>query len=616
MFQSFTSSSDPAAGPGRVRLLREEMQREKIDWYLVPHADEHQNEYLPPCAERLAWLTGFTGSAGFAVIGLEEAFAFTDGRYTLQMRQQTNASTYACKDLTVEPPLEFLAGRITGGGIAGFDPALFTLAQERNWRTKLEAAGGSLRPLPNLVDRIWKDRPQAPAGRAFLHPDELAGETAISKLARIREAVRADNATHLLLTDPASLAWLFNLRGSDLAHNPLMLGHALIDVREGGEALLLADRAKFSEGDAQALEAFLRFAAPATLEAELSGLGADARLHLDPALASFQLGECARQGGATIIEKRDPVIPLRAVKNPAELAGARAAHLRDGIAVTRFLCWLDHRARDGFANGSVTEIDAARELELIRAATAAALGSELREIAFDTISGAGPNGAIVHYRVNEHTNATLETGTLYLCDSGGQYPDGTTDITRTVAIGEPPRQAVRDFTLVLKGHIAIATARFPAGTRGIDLDPLARIALWKDGSDYAHGTGHGIGSYLNVHEGPQSISRRGMEALKPGMIVSNEPGCYREGSHGIRIENLLAVHEARPVGEGSGEMLGFENLTLCPIDRRLIDAALLTAEEREWLDAYHAGVLEALAPHLDDMEREWLQGACAPLQGR
>ncbi len=404
------------------------------------------------------------------------------------------------------------------------------------------------------------------------------------------------------MSDPASIAWAFNLRGSDVTHNPLVLAFALLPAN--GKPTLFMDREKLSSADQQTLTDIADFAPVKALIPHLQAIKAETAVLCDPDLIASILGDTLIGAGAKIIEKRDPVVILRAVKNETELQGARSVHLRDGVAMTKFLYWLDNQPA-----GSVSEIGAAKKLEDCRRETAVAMGSQLEEISFDTISGAGANGAIVHYRVNEATNATIESNSLYLVDSGGQYLDGTTDITRTIAIGTPPASAIHDNTLVLKGHIAIATARFPEGTRGVDIDALARIALWKNGKDFAHGTGHGIGSYLNVHEGPQSISRRGMEPFKAGMIISNEPGFYKEGEYGIRIENLVIVEQQSAINGGDREMMGFETITLCPIDLRLVDPAMLTSDEKSWLNEYHARVYRELTPHLEKSEADWLRQA-------
>jgi Xaa-Pro aminopeptidase len=607
MFQTFESKSEPGAVAHRVSALRREMRKGRLDAFLVPHADEYQNEYLPPCAERLAWLTGFSGSAGFAIVAAETAALFVDGRYTLQARDETDTGAFSIESLIDLPPEKWIAQNARKGWRIGFDPALLTIAQAQRFDEKAKALGASLVATKNLVDRIWIGRPTEPAGRISIQKMPQAGERARDKLARLSKAVSEAGADLCLLTDPVSVAWAFNIRGNDVAHIPVPLVRAIL--RAEGEPVIFASAARLNRETDAYLTQLARICEPSELESELAELAKGASVLCDRDRVSAAFGSAIRKAGGKIVSGRDPVVLPRAIKNKVEIAGSRAAHLRDGVAVVRFLAWLDRQKP-----GSIDEIGTAKMLETIRAETAASMGSKLLDISFDTISGAGPNGAIVHYRVTEKSNAVLKPNSLYLVDSGAQYRDGTTDITRTVAIGDPYDQAMIDFTLVLKGHIAIATARFPTGTRGVDIDALARIALWRHGMDYAHGTGHGIGSYLSVHEGPQSLSRRGMEPLVPGMILSNEPGFYREGRHGIRIENLLLVHEEQHLSTGNVETMGFETLTLAPIDQRLIDTSLMTRDELIWLDSYHAHVLNELAPHLDKRDREWLENACLPLR--
>lgn len=606
MFQTFNAPPATAAD-GRLDNLRDAMAQAGIGWYLVPHGDEHQNEYLPPCAERLAYLTGFTGSAGFAIVGKTQAFLFVDGRYALQAENQVNSSDFEIRSLVTQPPARFAAGILQENDAVGFDPWTMTIAQAKSWEKACSKAGATLKPVGNLIDRIWHDRPSPPLGRAWLHPERFSGKPAQDKLAGLAEKLKEAGADCLLATDPASIAWTLNLRGSDVAHNPLALAFAVL-FADGTKPVLFIDRRKLDDETEAGLEALAELRKPSDLNDWLAANADGHSFHCDPQLVVRALADGITGAGGRIIEGQDPVALLRAVKNGVELAGARDAHLRDGVAMVRFLAWLD-----GQEPGSVDEIGAACKLETMRRQTAAAMNSELKEISFDTISGAGPDGAIIHYRVTEATNATLQPNNLYLVDSGGQYEDGTTDITRTVAIGDPPKGAARDYTLVLKGHIAIATIRFPEGTRGVDLDSHARKPLWQAGKDFAHGTGHGIGAFLNVHEGPQSISKRGMQELLPGMIISNEPGYYREGHYGIRLENLVIIKEASSIAGGDMPMLGFETITLCPFDHRLIDAGLLSPHETEWLNTYHDAVHRALSPHLEDAERAWLQQATRPL---
>jgi Xaa-Pro aminopeptidase len=611
MFQQFSSTASPKNVAARLKSLRAEMKSAGIDWLLVPHADEQQNEYLPACAERLAWLTGFTGSAGFAIVGMVKAFLFVDGRYTVQAARQTDTRAFKLIDLIKTSPPEFARTTIRPDDKVGFDPWLITIGQKSAWQETADAAKARLIPVDNLVDRAWTDRPAPPIGKAWQQSVRHAGQNAAAKLSAIRKTIAKDNTDCLLLTDPASIAWTFNLRGSDLIHNPLALAFAFIPAGKA-KPVLFIDRRKLDARTTASLKKLAILAEPSTLAKQLANRARGKRVHCDPSLVAVSLGNVLEEGGATIVKKRDPVVILRAIKNRVELQGARRAHIRDGVAMVRFLAWLDDQEP-----GSMDEITAAKKLEQLRIETASSIAapfaSPLREISFDTISAAGPNAAFPHYRVTEASNAILKDNSLYLVDSGGQYVDGTTDITRTVAIGKPPKQAITDNTNVLKGHISIATARFPEGTRGVDLDVLARMALWQTGKDYAHGTGHGIGSYLNVHEGPQSLSRRGMEIFQPGMIVSNEPGYYLEGHYGIRIENLLIVQGAEKIGSGDRLMMAFETITLCPIDHRLIDKDLLEKRERQWLDDYHRRVWKELSPHLDAKTSAWLKAATKPL---
>ncbi len=606
MFQNFQSTSEKHAGPTRLAELREQVKAEKLDAYLVPHADEYRNEIPPPGAWRLAWLTGFTGSAGYAIVTADEAAVFVDGRYTLQVREQVDTGHFSPVDLIEEPPDRWLKnwmGDRDGDTRIGFDPWLMTLAGFRRFE---KAAGDGLVAVDNLIDRIWADQPPAPLEPVTIHPLEVAGKLARDKLADLREQMADKGADLALITDPASVAWAFNIRGRDTAHTPLALGYAVL--RAEPPAVVFMDQRKMSREVRAYLTQLADLHPPGELDKRLSELCKDKKVLADPALVSVALGRIVTDAGGEVIETDDPVALPRAIKNDAEISGSRAAHLRDGIAITRFLYWLDTREPD-----SIDEIAAATKLEELRTHTAKAMNSELLDISFDTISAAGANAASPHYRVTDETNAKLPAGSLYLVDSGGQYLDGTTDITRTVAIGEPPDGAIEDFTLVLRGHIRIALARFPVGTRGVDIDVLAREALWRRGRDYAHGTGHGIGSYLSVHEGPQSISRRGMVKLEPGMIISNEPGCYREGAYGIRIENLVLVREPKEIEGGTIPVLSFETLSLAPIDNRLIDPLLLTDTELAWLNAYHGWVRRQLSPHLDADENAWLTRATRPL---
>lgn len=605
MFQSFDDLADSHRSAERISRLRAEMARLELDGFLVPRANEHQGEYVPECAERLRWLTGFTGSAGMALILREAAILFVDGRYTLQVRDQTDPTIFSYENLVETPPSKWLGEHAPRKFRLGFDPWLHTIREAERLREALRGVDGELIAVePNPVDAIWPDRPPPPLGAISLHPLRFAGKPAQEKLAGLSAGLREQGVTHYVLGDPASIAWALNIRGRDVPHTPLALGYALLAAN--GEHVLYMAPEKIGPEARSELQHLCRLAPPEAFIADLARLARDgALIGLDPQGASERLhlvvGKAARMF-------EDPVILPRAIKNDTEIAGARRAHRRDGIAVTRFLHWLD-----GQEPGTVDEIAAARRLEEERRLSGDEDGMPLEDISFDTISAAGPNGAIVHYRVTGATNRRLEPGSLYLVDSGGQYRDGTTDITRTVPIGEPGPAMRRHYTLTLRGLIAISTLRFPAGIRGSDIDAVARIAHWQAGIDYAHGTGHGVGSYLSVHEGPQRISRAGKARLEPGMILSNEPGYYREGEYGIRLENLILVTGPQEIEGGDRPMLGFETLTFAPFDRRLIDVSMLTRAERDWLDSYHQQVLQEIAPALEPTAREWLHERCAPL---
>ncbi len=606
-FQNFDVTTNPANGAPRVAKLRAKMAELGLDGFLVPRADEHQGEYVPPHAQRLAWLTGFTGSAGAALILKNSAYVFVDGRYELQVRAQTDPKVFSYDSLVTNPPASWLTENGKGRNI-GFDPWLHTISEARALREALESQGGQLVPVEiNLVDAIWEDQPEVPAAEVTIQPARFAGHEAADKIRDMQAAVAASGASATVLTDPSSVAWVFNIRGKDVSNTPLPLSFAIIPAQ--GEPELFIDERKLAIEPRAYLTQLAKLAAPADLEGHLSARAAKGEaILLDPLLAAEKLRLIVASSGGGVIEGKDPARIPRAIKNKAELDGSRAAHERDGVAMVNFLSWIDAQKP-----GTIDEISAARKLEESRAEAGRDFQMPLEDISFDTISGAGPNGAIIHYRVNTDTNRTLEDGELYLVDSGAQYRDGTTDITRTVPIGKVTPETIKAFTLVLKGVIAITTARFPKGTRGQDIDVLARIALWKHGFDYAHGTGHGVGSYLSVHEGPQSISKKGAQELLPGMILSNEPGYYKPGSFGIRIENLIIVTEPEVPEGGDIPMMGFETLTFCPIDRRLIDKSLFTQEEIDWLNNYHARVREKLSGHLKDAQRKWLEAATAPL---
>jgi len=598
-----------AASSDRLAALRAALAEAGLTGFIVPHADEHQSEYLPPSAERLKWLTGFTGSAGTAIVLADTAAIFVDGRYTLQVRAEIDEAVFTPLNVADNPPTKWLAARLKAGERIGYDPWLTTMSGARRFAETCRAAAADLVAVgENPIDKLWRDRPDPPLGAVSLHGIEFAGEAAADKIARLRDAIADKKADAAVLTQADSIAWTFNLRGDDVAHNPAPLAFAVLPA--DGKPTLFVDGRKLSNTVRVAIAGLAEIDEPAALSERLNALGeGKARVLLDPHTTAEAIAEAIRAAGGTIVEGSDPASLPKAKKNSTELAGARRAHVRDGAAVVRFLAWLDGAA----PAGTIDEIAAADRLAEFRAETALRDGSELIDLSFGTISGAGPNGAIVHYQATPATARTLAPDTLYLVDSGAQYRDGTTDITRTVAIGRPSTEMRDRFTRVLKGHIAIATAVFPVGTTGAQLDSLARVSLWRAGLDYDHGTGHGVGSFLSVHEGPVRISKLGTVALEPGMIVSNEPGYYKAGEYGIRIENLVVVTPSEKVAGGERDLLAFETLTLAPIDRRLIDKALMTAEETAWLDAYHARIAPAIAHLLDDNERAWLTAATQPL---
>lgn len=608
MFQTFDSAGDPSVGKPRVERLRHWLAGNGLDGFIVPRADEHQGEYVPACAARLKWLTGFSGSAGVAVVLRDRAFIFVDGRYQLQVRSETDPSVFAVESLVDNPPPAWLKDNVAKGTRLGFDPWLHTIAEVKALQAAAQKCGAVLVPVEaNPVDAIWDDRPAPPLAPVEIHPAAFAGELAKDKLARLAAAVERDGATHAVLTDPSSIAWALNIRGGDVPHTPLALGFAILAA--DGDHRLFMDGRKFSREVKAYLTQLVGLNEPGAFEAAVAALAkGGARIALDPVLAADRLRMLVEENGGTVVSAPDPARIPRATKNQAEIAGSRAAHRRDGAAVVKLLAWLDRQKP-----GKLDEIAVVTKLEECRRLTGEETQMPLRDVSFDTISGAGPNGAIMHYRVSRATSRTLGDGELFLLDSGAQYQDGTTDITRTVPVGRPTQEMRERYTLVLKGLIGISALRFPAGTRGSEIDAVARMALWRHGLDFAHGTGHGVGSYLAVHEGPQRIARTGTEKLLAGMMISNEPGYYKEGHYGIRLENLILVTPAAPVEGGDIAMHGFETLTLAPFDARLIETELLTREELRWLDAYHARVLAEIGPMVDGEALAWLEKACAPL---
>jgi Xaa-Pro aminopeptidase len=591
----------------RLAALREQLKAEKLDGFVVPLTDEHMSEYVGSYAQRLAWLTGFEGSAGSAVVLPEQAAIFVDGRYTLQVRQQVSATEWSYQSVPETSTTQWLEEHAPEGARIGYDPWLHTSDWVNKAKKALASRGAELIAVDrNPIDEIWKDRPEASKAHLVVQPDEYAGKSAAEKRTEIGDWLVKNHADAAVLSALDSIAWAFNIRGADVTHTPVALAYALI--HSDGTADLFVASEKIDAEVRQHLGNGVRLHERYEFESALSELKGKTVV-VDPERAVAAIFEALEKAGAKILPLRDPTILPKALKNPAEIAGQKAAQERDGAVISKFLHWIDQEA----PKGDVDELKASDHLEALRRENA-----ELRDLSFDSISGAGPNGAIVHYRSSEKTNRKLEKGTLYLIDSGGQYVDGTTDITRTVPIGEPTAEMRDRFTRVLKGHIAIATAVFPKGTRGSQLDSFARRPLWEAGLDYAHGTGHGVGSFLAVHEGPQRISPVGSsqsggdEPLQAGMIISNEPGYYKTGEYGIRIENLVLVVR-REIEGAEKEMLGFETLTFAPIDRRLIDVEMLEPEELVWLDCYHAHVLARIGPNLSGADLAWLQQACAPI---
>jgi len=587
-------------GPGRLVALRKELARRGLAGFLVPRADEHQGEYVPPRAERLAWLTGFTGSAGLAVVLAERAAIFVDGRYTLQAREQVDTTLFEPQHVTDQPPDAWIARHLPKGGRLGYDPWLHTPEGLKRIAQAAAKAGGELVPVEgNPLDAVWTDQPPPPLAPVIALDRKFTGRGSEEKRESIAKALAGDGIDAAVLTTPDSICWLLNIRGADVPRTPFALGFALLH-RDGAVELFM-DRRKFTPGLEAHLGNQVSVELPEGFGPALDRLGAKAaRVLVDPQSAPAWAFDKLAKAGAKPVERDDPCLLPKARKNEVELAGTRAAHRRDGAAVTKFLAWV----AQAYSSGTVDELQAAARLAEFRRQ-----GEYFRDLSFDTISGAGPNGAIVHYRSSEKTNRPLRQGELYLVDSGAQYFDGTTDITRTLAVGTPSAEMKDRFTRVLKGHIALALARFPRGTTGSALDSLARYALWQAGLDYDHGTGHGVGSFLSVHEGPQRISKLpNRYPLEPGMIVSNEPGYYKTSAYGIRIENLVTVIEDARDGD-ERPMLAFETLTIAPIDVNLVDKGLLTAAEIAWLNAYHARVRETLSPQVDAGTATWLAEA-------
>lgn len=601
VFQNFEEKSDPREVAPRVAALRARLAADNLNAFLIPRADVHQGEYVPDSDARLAYVTGFTGSAGLAVVATNKAALLVDSRYTLQAPAQTDPEIFEVVDTTTTGPGDWIVANLSSGARLGFDPWLHTPGMLASLRQQLEKASITLVPVSeNPVDALWTDRPLAPEGPIEVLGPNRTGKSAAEKLADLRSTMVQEGADATVFTLPESLCWLFNIRGRDIPHNPFVLGFAIVPAQ--GTPTLFVGESKLNDDNRAAFDGIATLRAKSEFASALADLAStQCAVWFDPATAPAQVRTILLEGGAKLVEKRDPVLLPKAKKNDAELAGMREAQILDGVAMARFLAWLDREA----PKGTLTEIDIVKQLEAFRRED-----PSLVDISFETISGSGPNGAVVHYRVSEKTNRRLTPGELMLVDSGGQYLSGTTDITRTMATGPVTIEQKDHFTRVLKGMIAISRARFPRGTTGAQIDILARQFLWQVGLTYNHGTGHGVGAFLSVHEGPAGIAPRYTVPLEPGMVLSNEPGYYREGHYGIRIENLLAVQESTV---GDGKYLEFETLTLAPIDSRLIDTALLDSDERNWLDAYHGRVRNEIGLRLSGPDREWLEAVTAPL---
>ena len=598
VFQTFDQKTTPAQGAPHVKALRAELKARGLDGFVVPRTDEHQNEYVPPSSERLAWLTGFSGSWGTAIVLHDLAAIFVDGRYTVQVREQVDAAAFTPEHLIDNPPENWLEKHLKSGQKLGFDPWLHTQDGVKKLEKACAKVGAILVPVDtNPIDTVWKDRPPVPLAQVVLHRPAYAGEDAHDKLKRIQAKLAAQGADAVVLTDAHAVAWAFNIRGGDVGHTPLPLGFAIIP-REG-KAELFMDGRKFSNTVRSAVSDLAEIAEPADLDRALQKLGTSrAKVKFDAASASNRLVAMVESAGGTPEVGTDFIALMKAVKNSAEIAGSRAAHARDGAAMTKFLAWFDREA----ISEKLTEIDATIALEGFRRETGV-----LKDVSFPSIAGAGPNAALPHYKVSTDSNRRIEKG-IFLIDSGAQYEDGTTDITRTIVVGPATAEMKDRFTRVLKGHIAIDIAVFPKGVSGAQLDTFARKALWDIGLDFDHGTGHGIGSYLSVHEGPQRIAKTGVTPLEPGMMLSNEPGFYKAGQWGIRIENLILV-EKRDIPGAERDMYGFETLSFAPIDLNLVEPALLTTEERAWLNAYHAKTFAIVGPLVDAETMKWLEKA-------
>lgn len=597
-FQSFEEKTDPTQVAPRLAALRQAMQKAGIDSFLVPRADAHRGESVPESDARLAYITSFTGSAGLAIVGPDSAGLFVDSRYTLQAPAQTDTTQVTVHETSqggMSPDIKLYVPK---GGTLAYDPWLHTPGEVRDLNEKL-AGHARIVPHANLIDAIWDDRPAPPVSPIVFLGHNRSGRTAEDKIAYLRDVLAAEGADATVLTLPESICWLFNMRGRDVPNTPFVLGFAI--VHKSGAPTLYLDAAKITPELEKALDGIATIAPATELTAALRQLGADAgKVIIDPQTAPAAIADTLNEAGASLVEKRDPVLGPKSRKNDAELAGMREAHKLDGVAMAKFLAWFDSEA----PKGELTEIGIVTALESFRREEESCI-----DASFDTISGAGPNGAIVHYRVTTKTDRRLNAGEIMLVDSGAQYLSGTTDITRTLSTGPATAEQKDRYTRVLKGMIAISTARFPLGTTGAQIDALARQFLWQAGVSYSHGTGHGVGAFLGVHEGPVGIAPRYTAPIEAGNVLSNEPGFYKTGEFGIRIENLIVV---KPADDFPG-FLDFETITLAPIDTRLIDMALMTKDERDWLNAFHARIWSEIGPLVEGPVKDWLKGATQPI---
>ncbi|HCG7136857.1 TPA: aminopeptidase P family protein [Vibrio parahaemolyticus] len=586
----------------RVNAIREWLDQHNIDALLIPHEDEYLGEYVPAHNERLHWLTGFTGSAGAAVITQDKAAIFVDGRYTVQVTKQVPNELFEYRHLIEEPALDWIQDNLTANASVAIDPRMHSSAWLDMAQAKL-AGKLELNILSsNPIDALWHDRPAPVVSDVRLMPTKAVGQSSESKRKEIAQLVAKAGADSAVITALDSICWLLNVRGLDVSRLPVLLSHAILHADSSVEYFL--DPARLPAEFAAHVGTGVTVHHPEALQSRLEAMSGK-KVLLDPAISNAWFKLVLQNAGASVIAAADPCLMPKAAKNEVEIAGMKACHIRDGVAMSKFLCWLDAEVAAGNLHDEATLAD---RLEAFRRED-----PTLMDLSFDTISAAGGNAAMCHYNhENQPEPGKLELNTLYLVDSGGQYLDGTTDITRTIAIGQPSAEMIKQFTLALKGHIGVARARFPKGTRGYQIDTLARQHLWAEGYDYDHGTGHGVGHFLSVHEGPASISKKQIDVpLTEGMVLSNEPGYYRADAFGIRIENLELVVETST--NGDFPVLSFESLTRCPIDKRNINVDMLTRPELAWLNDYHQKVWEQISPLVEGEVKEWLREATLPL---